>query len=93
MVNVNVNSPEPAIRYLGVYFDPNLNFKHHISTIVNKLSKMLYFFKKAKHILTPKAKTMLYYSSIHSHLIYGIHIWSCTTDSNLKPLIHYSYFM
>ena len=85
--NVNVNSPEPAIRYLGVYFDPNLNFKHHISTIVNKLSKMLYFFKKAKHILTPKAKTMLYYSSIHSHLIYGIHIWSCTTDSNLKPLI------
>jgi hypothetical protein len=30
---------------------------------------------------------MLYYSSIHSHLIYGIHIWSCTADSNLKPLI------
>jgi hypothetical protein len=27
------------------------------------------------------------WSSIHSHLIYGIHIWSCTADSNLKPLI------
>jgi hypothetical protein len=85
--NVDVNSSEPAIRYLGVYFDPNLNFKHHISIIVNKLSKMMYFFKQAKHILTQKAKTMLYYSSIHSHLIYGIHIWSCTADSNLKPLI------
>jgi hypothetical protein len=72
--NVDVNSSEPAIRYLGVYFDPNLNFKHHISIIVNKLSRMLYFFKQTKHILTQKAKAMLYYSSIHSHLIYGIHI-------------------
>ncbi|MFN9979891.1 MAG: RNA-directed DNA polymerase, partial [bacterium] len=85
--NANANSIVPAIRYLGVYFDPQLNFKYHISTITNKLSKMLYFFRQAKHVLTPKAKTSLYYASIHSHLIYGIHIWSCTAESNLKQLI------
>ncbi len=85
--NVNVNSIVPAIRYLDVYFDPQLNFKYHISTITNKLSKILYFFRQAKHVLTPKAKTSLYYASIHSHLIYGIHIWSCTAESNLKQII------
>jgi len=28
----------------------------------------------------------LNYATIHSHLIFGIHIWSCTADSNLKQL-------
>jgi hypothetical protein len=84
--NITQNSKIPAIRYLGVYFDPQLNFKFHIQTIVNKVSKMLYFYRQAKHVLTWKAKKSLYYATIHSHLIFGIHIWSCTADSNLKQL-------
>ena len=32
----------PAVRFLGVYFDPNLNFHYHIKTISSKLSKALY---------------------------------------------------
>jgi len=85
--NVTVNSSIPAIRYLGVYFDPQLNFKYHITTIVNKISKMLYFYRQAKNVLTPKAKRFLYFSSIHSHLIFAIHIWSCTSETSLNPLI------
>ena len=85
--NISINSRIPAIRYLGVYFDPQLNFKFHIQTIVNKISKMLYFYRQAKHILTWNAKRSLYYATIHSHLIFGIHIWSCTAESNLKPLV------
>jgi hypothetical protein len=84
--NVTQNSKVPAIRYLGVYFDPQLNFKFHIQAIVNKISKMLYFYRQAKHVLTWKARKSLYYATIHSHLIFGIHIWSCTADSNLKQL-------
>ena len=56
--NVTSNSPVPAIRYLGVYFDPQLNFKYHISTVVNKISKMLYFYRQAKNVLTARAKTL-----------------------------------
>jgi hypothetical protein len=85
--NVTSNSSVPAIRYLGVYFDPQLNFKYHISTIVNKISKMLYFYRQAKNVLTFKAKRYLYFSSIHSHLIFAIQIWSCTTETSLNPLI------
>jgi hypothetical protein len=73
--NVTANSPIPAICYLGVYFDPLLNFKYHISAIVNKISKMLYFYRQAKNVLTSKAKRFLYFSIyIHSHLIFAIHI-------------------
>jgi hypothetical protein len=85
--NITIISTIPAIRYLGVYFDPQLNFKYHISTVVNKISKMLYFYRQAKNVLTAKAKRFLYFSSIHSHLIFAIHIWSCTTESSLNPLI------
>lgn len=48
---------------------------------------MLYFFRQVKHVLTKKAMKLLYYSSIHSHLIYAIQIWSCTSDAILKPLL------
>ena len=41
--NVTAASPEPAIRYLGVYFDPNLNFKYHIQTLTKKISKCSFF--------------------------------------------------
>jgi hypothetical protein len=35
---VTAKSKTPAIKFLGVYFDPNLDFKYHIGTISNKLS-------------------------------------------------------
>ncbi len=41
-------SATPAIRFLGVYFDPHLNFKHHIQLLANKLSRTLYFLHSVK---------------------------------------------
>ena len=35
---VNSNDNVPAVKFLGVFFDPNLNFKYHISILKNKLS-------------------------------------------------------
>ena len=36
--SVSATDPTPAIKYLGVYFDQNLNFKFHINEIARKLS-------------------------------------------------------
>ena len=85
MTCVNTSSV-PAIRFLGIYFDPQLNFKHHVQLLLNKLSRALYFLRSTKNILTSKALKSIYYSLFHSHLIYGIHVWSCTTQSILNPL-------
>jgi hypothetical protein len=79
-------SSTPAIKFLGLYIDPDLSFKFHINTISKKLSKSLYFIRSAKNILSHSAMKSLYYSLVHCHLIYGIQIWSCTSESNLQPL-------
>lgn len=41
----------PAIRFLGVYFDQNINFKYHIKTIRTKISRALYSLRSVKNIL------------------------------------------
>jgi hypothetical protein len=80
--NVNLNSDTPALKFLGVFFDPLLNFKFHIKYVTNKLSRALYFLRTAKNNLTFAARKSLYYSLFHSNVIYGIHVWSCATPSS-----------
>jgi hypothetical protein len=80
--NVNLNSDTPAIKFLGVFFDPLLNFKFHIKYVTNKLSRALYFLRTAKNNLTYAARKSLYYSLFHANVIDGIHVWSCTTPSS-----------
>jgi hypothetical protein len=83
---VSANSPVPAIRFLGVYFDENLNFKFHINLISSKLSKALFIMRSVKNFVTPMALKSIYYSMFHCNLIYCIHIWSSTAPSNLNHI-------
>ncbi len=77
---VTSTSPTPAIKYLGVYFDCDLNFKFHIRFICGKISRALYILRTCKNILSPKALKTLYYSLVHCHLIYGNQIWSSASS-------------
>lgn len=43
--------------------------------------------RKSKNILPEQAMKSLYYSLFHSHLIYCIQIWSCTSHAIIKPLV------
>ena len=76
----------PAVRFLGVYFDPNLNFQFHIKTIVSKLSKALYILRSAKNLLTKKWLKAIYYSIFHCYLVYCVPIWSCTSQKSINNL-------
>ena len=77
----------PAVKFLGILFDPELNFKQHIKSILSKTSKALYILRTVKNILSEKALKTLYYSLIHCHLVYGIHVWSSSSPSNLNGLV------
>ena len=77
----------PAIKYLGVYFDPNLDFKFHINSISKKLSNALFALRRVKNLLPLNTLKTLYFSLFHCHLIYGIEIWSCISQSTLAPLL------
>jgi len=76
----------PAIRFLGVYFDPKLNFDYHVKLIISKLSKALYVMRTVKNLLSTTALKALYYSLFHCHLIFCLPIWSTTSKKNLSTL-------
>ena len=83
---ITSNSDFPAVKFLGVLFDPELSFKMQIRHISSKISKSLFILRQVKNLLSEKALKTLYYSLIHCHLVYGIHIWSSTAAGNLKDL-------
>ena len=83
---VNTTSETPAVKFLGVHFDPKLNFKFHLKTINAKMSRALYALRQAKHFLNKDALLSLYTATIHSHLIYGIHIWGGSSKSTLNQI-------
>ena len=83
---VSGDDDNPTVKFLGIYIDPLLTFKHHVQSISKKISSSLYFLRAAKNVLTKKALTTVYYSLIHSHLIYAIQIWSCCTTAHTNLL-------
>jgi len=85
---VTTEDPVPAVKYLGVFFDPMFNFKYQIKSLSAKISRALYALRRAKNILPASALKSLYYTLMHCHFNYACEIWSCTSDSNLKILKH-----
>ena len=86
LVRVTTDSECPAIKFLGIYIDPLLSFKFHINSISSKVSKTMYFLRSVKNILSQQALKSVYYSIVHSHFVYGIQVWSCTSLNNLSDL-------
>ena len=39
---------DPVVQFLGVHFDPDLNFKHHISLMRGKISSGLFLIRSVK---------------------------------------------
>ena len=71
---VQSSDSTPAVKFLGVLFDPDLNFKFHISSIRKKLSKALYSLRTVKNVLNRRSLLLIYNSIFHCHLLYAIHI-------------------
>ena len=80
------DSKIPAVKFLGVFFDPQLNFNYHVKHITSKLSKALYMLRSTKNFLPPKARKAVYYTLFHCHLIYCLPIWSCSSASNINAM-------
>ena len=83
---VNYNDDMPAVKFLGVFFDPNINFKHHIAMLKSKLSKALYALRSVKKTLNQKSLLLLYNSVFHCHLLYAVQIWSCSRSSQVNDI-------
>ena len=84
---IDTSSKIPAIKFLGVFIDPNLTFQYHIKQISNKVARSLYAIRTAKNFLSQNALKSLYYALIHSHLIYGIQIWGGAANKLVNEIV------
>ena len=87
LTRVTTDSEVPAIKFLGVFIDPLLNFKFQINSVASKISKAMFFLRAAKNLLSAETLKTVYYAIVHPHFIYCIQIWSCTNPSNLNVLV------
>jgi hypothetical protein len=83
---ITLNSKIPAMKFLGVFFDPKLNFKFHIKQLSSKLARALYILRSVKNVLSPDALRIIYFSVFHCHIIYAIQLWSCSDTASLNVI-------
>ena len=62
-------------KFLGVWLDDQLNWKTHLNKLLSKLKCGLGMLQHHKELLSYKAKKLLYYGQVHSHLCYGLGVW------------------
>ena len=62
---------ENSVKFLGILFDSNLSWKHHINELSKKLSRTLGLFYKIRHYVPLELLKQLYYSLFYSCLIWN----------------------
>ena len=67
-------------KFLGVFLDDTLNWKHHIANLHNKLTANKHLIRANKSLLTIDALRKIYFAHIHSHLSYCLITWGSMAD-------------
>ncbi len=76
-----------SFKLLGVFLDENLTLNKHVNHTTAKLSRALYLLERVKHFVSSGAMRKLYFSLLHSHLLYCINILSCTSQTNINKIM------
>ena len=89
-LKVYMNSQEisevETTKFLGIIIDNRLNWKHHIDSICNKVSKNIGIILIARRVFNKSTLLSLYYSFIYPYLIYCIHVWGSAYETHLRKL-------
>ncbi len=85
ILNDDISQVE-KIKFLGITFEKNLTFKHHLSNLCLKLSRTIPLLHKIKHLAPNNVFRCLYYTYIYPHLNYCNPIWSQTYPCHLYSL-------
>jgi hypothetical protein len=78
--NDNPNIDDRSYKLLGIYLDEHLSFDTRCTHVCNKISLYNYIINRSKNFLPNKSLKTLYFALVHSHLLYCLPIYSCTTQ-------------
>ena len=57
---IGTNQPDKSFKFLGIYMDETLTWKHHTNNVCTKILRTNYMIDKVKHILPISSlKTLL----------------------------------
>ena len=73
-------------KYLGIVFDNKLSFKNHIMFLEKKVARLVGIIAKLSYYLPSKSLLTLYYSLVHTNLLYALPIWASTCQTYLLKL-------
>ena len=80
---VRIN-PSSHVKYLGIFIDEHLSWKHHIKELSNKLSGANCIISKLHHHAPKSAVLSVYYALFYSHMVYASSVWSLTSKGNIE---------
>ncbi len=86
LTRIGSTSSEQTTKFLGLYMDESLTWKHHIAHIKSKISRALFVIKQARYVLPKESLLTLYFALIHPHLNYGILAWGNANQNVLKSV-------
>lgn len=72
-----------VFKYLGLWLDPVLNWKHHVNCIAKKVSQRLGIQSRIRPYISADTANTLYKSMIAPIISYGDIIWSKGPDCNI----------
>ena len=75
-----------VVTYLGMYIDEHMKWDKHINHICTRLSKNFHMFYTIRNLLTDHLKKQLYYSLVHSRILYGIEVYGSCSSSLLNKI-------
>ena len=87
LLRIGNDCDEKAAKFLGLYIDEHLTWKHHIAHVNTKVSKILFLIKQATTILPKDSLRTLYFALVHSHYSYGLLTWGNASKSALQRSI------
>ena len=74
------------VKYLVVLLDNRLNWKHHISDLCNKISKVCGVFYKLRYYVPLCTLRVVYFSLVQSYLQYSLINWGRAHKSTINSL-------
>ena len=73
-------------KFLGIFYDEHLTFKHHIGVLSSKLSKLGGMIYSLQSFLPTYILKMIYNAHVNSILNYNTPIWCCNYRTNIEPI-------
>ena len=77
-----------STKFIGVFMDDTMSWKTHVEYLHNKLSMNRHMLQISKNKLDKNSLRKVYFSHIHSHLVYGIKVWGPSMNAGSLDMLN-----